>query len=94
MVVLRRRLVWCGTAVVIASCAVAVLAQGSSDVTEGGFLAALTAEIRQLRLAVEESTRSQTQTQALSVYLSVQQARLVQVAARVDVAERNWTTGR
>jgi chromosome segregation ATPase len=41
-----------------------------------GSLAALTAEIRQLRLAVEEMARSQSETQALTVYLSAQQSRM------------------
>lgn len=43
-----------------------------------GSLAALTAEVRQLRLAVEELARSQSQTQALTVYLSAQQSRMQQ----------------
>jgi hypothetical protein len=64
-------------------------AQGRTDATDPGSLAALTAEIRQLRLVVEESTRTQTQTQALGVYLSVQQARLVQLAARLDTARKD-----
>ena len=41
-------------------------------------LAALTAEVRQLRLAVEELARSQSETQALGVYLSAQQTRMQQ----------------
>jgi len=41
-----------------------------------GSLAALTAEVRQLRLAVEALARSQSETQALGVYLSAQQSRL------------------
>jgi len=43
-----------------------------------GSLAALTAEVRQLRLAVEELARSQSETQALTVYLSAQQTRMEQ----------------
>jgi hypothetical protein len=89
MVALSRRLTWSGAAVLTVSCTVALVAQGRTDVTDPGSLAALTAEIRQLRLAVEESTRTQTQTQALGVYLSVQQARLVQVAARLDAARKD-----
>src|SRR5258706_1897457 len=66
-------------------CGILVLAQGSNNTTDGGgSLAALTSEVRQLRLAVEEATRSQTQTQALSVYLSVQQSRVLHVATRLD----------
>ena len=41
-------------------------------------MAALTAEVRQLRLAVEELARSQSETQALTVYLSAQQSRMQQ----------------
>jgi predicted nucleic acid-binding Zn-ribbon protein len=54
-----------------------------------GSLAGLTAEVRQLRLAVEESARNQTQTQALGVYLSVQQSRILQVASRLDAVRRD-----
>jgi len=43
-----------------------------------GSLAALTAEVRQLRLAVEELARSQSETQALGVSLSAQQSRMQQ----------------
>jgi hypothetical protein len=53
-----------------------------------GSLAALTAEVRQLRLAVEELARSQTQTQALGVYLSAQQSRLQQADQQYAVARR------
>ena len=65
----------------------AIWAQTTSDGT-GGSLAALTAEVRQLRAAVEEAARSQTQTQALGVYLSAEQSRLVQLGARLE-AVRN-----
>jgi hypothetical protein len=81
--IMNRRLAWGVAVALVVSSAVAVMAQNQSE-SQGGSLAALTAEIRQLRLAVEEATRSQTQ--ALGVYLSVQQARLVEVAARVDAA--------
>jgi hypothetical protein len=62
-------------------------AQGKTE-EAGGSLAALTAEVRQLRIAVEDSARQQTQTQALSVSLSAQQSRMVQIGARLD-AVRN-----
>lgn len=51
-------------------------------------MAALTAEIRQLRVAVENLARSQTETQALSVYLSAQQGRLLQARQLLDVARK------
>jgi chromosome segregation ATPase len=88
MTAFRRRLGWCIVAVSIVACAVAGMAQGRNNGTDTGSFAALTEEIRQLRLAVQESTRNQTQTQALGVYLSAQQARLVQVAARMDSARK------
>jgi hypothetical protein len=75
-----------GGALVVPS-AIAIIAQGRTE-PDPGSLAALTAEIRQLRLAVEDATRSQTQTQALGVYLSAQQSRLVQVSARADAARK------
>ena len=40
-------------------------------------------------MAVEELTRSQTQTQALGVYLSAQQSRVLQVATRLDSARKD-----
>ena len=49
-------------------------------------MAALTSEIRELRLAVQQLAQTQSQTQALGVYLSVQQSRLVQTASRLDSA--------
>ena len=61
-----------------------VLSQGNAQASDSGTLAALTVEIHQLRLAVEESTRAQTQTQAIAVYLSVQKDRIFQMASRLD----------
>ena len=58
------------------------LAQGNQP--PDGSLTGLTAEVRQLRLAVEEATKAQTQTQALAVYLSVQKDRIFQVWSRLD----------
>ena len=45
---------------------------------------ALIAEVRQLRQAVEESSRHQAQIQGLTVYVSAQQSRLIQVGAQLD----------
>jgi wyosine [tRNA(Phe)-imidazoG37] synthetase (radical SAM superfamily) len=90
---LTRRLPWFVAAVLTTTCATAVMAQGRNDGTEAaGSLGTLTAELRQLRVAVEELTRSQTQTQALGVYLSVQQSRILQVAARLDSARKELET--
>ena len=72
--------------VMIAGCTVVVLAQASD--AGAGSLGELTAEIRQLRFAIEQSTRTQTQAQALGIFLSAQQTRIVQVTARLDTARR------
>ena len=87
MIAFHRRLSWSVVLVFAAGSAAVVLAQEKSDASNGS-LAALTAEIRQLRVAVEESTRSQTQTQALGVYLSVQQSRILQAATRLESARK------
>jgi hypothetical protein len=65
---------------------VVVLGQGTSDTLDfnTGFKG-LIVEVRELRKEIEESTRAQTQTQALGVYLSVQQSRIMQVATRLEV---------
>lgn len=61
--------------------------RAASDLPDGS-LAALTAEVRQLRVAVEELARSQSETQALGVYLSAQQGRLQQADQQLDAARR------
>ena len=66
----------------------AIRAQGQTEAGSGS-LAGLTREIQQLRLAVEESTRTQSQIQILSVALSAQQSRLMQVANRLDATRRD-----
>jgi chromosome segregation ATPase len=64
-------------------------------VASDGSLAALTAEVRLLRQAIEKSSQTQSQLQALTVYISAEQSRLVQTSARagalakdVDMAAR------
>jgi hypothetical protein len=47
-------------------------------------MAALTAEVRQLRLAIEELARSQAETQALGMTLSAQQGRIQQIQQQLD----------
>lgn len=54
-----------------------------------GSLSALTAEVRALRLSIEESAKTQTQVQGLGVYLSVEKDRLLQTAARLDSARKD-----
>jgi hypothetical protein len=73
----------CGVLVVVA-----VRAQGQAEAGAGS-LAGLTREIQLLRQAVEESTRSQSHSQMLSVALSAQQSRLMQVANRLDATRRD-----
>jgi len=90
----RDRLVLVATMLLVGGAGV-MWAQAKTD-EAGGSLAALTAEVHQLRLAVEESARQQTQTQGLSVYLSAQQSRMVQLGARLDAlrGELNAAAGR
>lgn len=83
----------CVVVIVGIGCAGAVLAQGQRDTTDAAnSLADLTTEVRQLRLAVEESTRNQTQVQALSVYLSVQQGRIAQATMRMESVRKELET--
>jgi hypothetical protein len=81
MLAQNRKVLWCGVASMVVGCAVAVFAQRANPTDTDGSFAALVAEIRQLRVAIEQSTRSQTQTQALAVYLSTQQSRLGRVVS-------------
>ena len=53
-----------------------------------GSLAGLTAEVRALRLSLEEAAKSQTQVQGVGVYLSVEKDRLLQMTARLDSAQK------
>jgi len=65
----------------------AIWAQGTAQPTPpAGSLAALTEEVRQLRLTLTDSAKSQTQIQAMTVYLSAQQSRLGQISGRLDKA--------
>lgn len=76
----------CGVLAMIVG--VTALAQEVST-QPGGSLAALTSEVRLLRVAVEKSTQTQTQLQGLSVYLSAQQSRMIQTSARVDTIRKD-----
>jgi hypothetical protein len=88
MVVSKRKIAGCTAALLIAGSSLVSMAQDKGEALNPGSLAALTAEVQKLRLAVEESTRSQAQTQAIGVYLSVQQSRLVQVTTRLDAVRK------
>ncbi len=67
----------------------AVLAQSQTPAPPGDSLSALTAEVRLLRQTVERGMQAQTQVQGLTVYLSAQQSRLVQVSTRLDGLRRD-----
>lgn len=54
-------------------------------------IAALTAEVRQLRQAVEELARSQAETQALGIMLSAQQGRIEQIRQQLDAVRGGIT---
>jgi len=85
------RLAWGTAALVIACCATALMAQTAGERPDGS-MASLTAELRQLREAVEALTKVQAQTQALGVYLSAQQSRVTQTAARLDAVQKDLDT--
>ncbi len=89
MITWARKLAWAGAAAGSLSCGAAMLlAQAGTEHIDPGSLSALTSELHQLRTAVEEMIRTQTQTQALGVYLSVQQSRIVQAATRLDAVRK------
>ena len=55
-------------------------------------LAGVIAELRLVRLAVEESSRTQAQTEALAAYASAQQGRIAVATARLEMARRELET--
>jgi hypothetical protein len=59
------------------------VAQGRTE-QAGASLEAILTEIRQLRQAVEEANRKQSQIQSLGVYVSAQHSRMTQLSARLD----------
>lgn len=77
-----------GIAVLSGAAVVTTLAQGLGP-SSAGSLAELTAEVRQLKVAIQEAGRSQNQMQALNISLTAQQSRLAQVSARLDTAEED-----
>ena len=84
---LGRTVAWSIGALAIAGGATVVVGQGRGEPADGS-MAALTAEVRELRLAVQQFAQTQSQTQALGVYLSVQQSRILQVSSQLDTARR------
>lgn len=87
MRMLGRTVAWSAMALAIAGGAAVVLGQGRGEPTDGS-MAALTAEVRELRVAVQQFAQTQSQTQALGVYLSVQQSRILQVSSQLETARR------
>ena len=77
-----------GIAVLSGAAVVTTLAQGLGP-SSSGSLSELTAEVRQLKVALQEASRSQNQMQALNISLTAQQSRLAQVSARLDTAEED-----
>ena len=77
--------------VVLAGAALAtVAAQGRAQGLESssaGSLAELKAEVRQLRMTIQDTGRTQTQVSALGMAITTQQTRLFQVTARLDKLE-------
>jgi uncharacterized membrane-anchored protein YhcB (DUF1043 family) len=80
------------TTVALLGCVGVAVGQGTGDSTGGGSLEGVTAELRQLRIAIEESTRTQAQTHAIGVYVSAQQGRVAQATTRLDTARRELET--
>jgi hypothetical protein len=76
-------------AAVVAAMGSAVVLARQQAGPDAGTLAALTAEVRLLRLSVEKSAQTQAQIQALSVYLAAEQSRLVQVSSRADSLQKD-----
>jgi chromosome segregation ATPase len=74
-------------ALAIAGGATVVLGQSRGEPADGS-MAALTAEVRELRVAVQQFAQTQSQTQALGVYLSVQQSRILQLSSQLETARR------
>jgi hypothetical protein len=77
-----------GIAVLSGAAVVTTLTQGLGP-SGAGSLAELTAEVRQMKVALQEASRSQNQMQALNISLTAQQSRLAQVSARLDTAEED-----
>jgi DNA repair exonuclease SbcCD ATPase subunit len=75
-------------AMVAGAAVVTTWAQGLGQAGAGS-LAELTAEVRQLKVVIQEAGRSQNQMQALNISLMAQQSRLAQVSARLDTAEED-----
>ena len=84
------RLVVVTTIAIAATAAVTTWAQAPQDLTPAS-MSALIGEVRQLRVAIEESGKRQTETQAMAVYLSAQQSRLVLISQQLEATRSQLT---
>ena len=79
----RKPLIGVVVLVLIAAAWATVRAQGLGQ-SSSGSLAELTAEVRQLRMVIQDAGRNQTQMQGLNIALTAQQSRLIQVGNRLE----------
>lgn len=79
------------TLAMLATAAVTTWAQAPQDLTPGT-MTALISEVRQLRAAVEDGSKRQNETQAMSVYLSAQQSRMVQISQQLEAVRKELAT--
>ena len=79
------------TLAIAATAAVTTWAQAPQDMTPAS-MSALINEVRLLRAAVEDTGKRQNETQAMAVYLSAQQSRLVQISQQLEATRSELTT--
>lgn len=91
MTLSQTKLGWIVGVIALAGAAWATSAAQGLGQANDNSMAALTNEVRQLRLVVQDAGRSQTQMQALSISLTAQQSRLAQVSDRLDKANAELT---
>lgn len=87
-----RTVAWSAAALAVVGGATVVLGQSRGEPGDLGSLAALTTEVRELRVAVQQLSQTQSQAQALGVYLSVQQSRVLQVSSQLEAARKDVET--
>ena len=79
------------TIAIAGTAAVTTWAQAPQDMTPAS-MSTLISEVRLLRAAVEENGKRQTEAQAMAVYLSAQQSRLVQISQQLESTRSELTT--
>jgi chromosome segregation ATPase len=85
------RFVVVATLAIAATAAVTTWAQAPQDMTAAS-MGTLISEVRLLRAAVEDTGKRQNETQAMAVYLSAQQSRLVQISQQLESTRSELTT--